>query len=85
MAACNPFRKLNSKKKLEEEKQNKEEQSLAFHVLPPPHSMIECMWNFGALSSYEYERYIEKMIKNVEYKTNDTTKLLLRIHEYLAN
>lgn len=57
---------------------------MAFHVLPPPHSMIECMWNFGALSPYEYEKYISKMILNVEFKTSEVTKLLLTIHEYLA-
>lgn len=53
--------------------------------MPPPHSMIECMWNYGALQKYEYKKYIERMISNVEYKRSETTDALLEIHEYLAN
>lgn len=43
--------------------------ALAFHVLPPPHSMIESMWNYGALSATEYKKYIERMTLSVGYKT----------------
>lgn len=43
------------------------------------------MWNYGALSPYEYEKYIEKMISNVDYKRSETTKLLLYVHKYLED
>ncbi len=53
-------------------------------MLPPPHSLIESMWNYGELKPYEYEKYIERMISNVEYHPTKTTQLLLQIHSDLA-
>ncbi len=42
------------------------------------------MWNFGALTAYENEKYIQRMISKVQYKTSDATKLLIAFHDYLA-
>ena len=53
MAACNPHKKLKARDEKEEYTLNKGEK-LAFDVLPAPHSLIESMWNYGALNSYEY-------------------------------
>jgi hypothetical protein len=41
---------------------------LAFDVLPAPHSLMECMWNYGGLTAYENEKYIGKMLTEVKYK-----------------
>ena len=52
MAACNPHKKL--KALVGEEYTLNKGEKLAFDVLPAPHSLIESMWNYGALNSYEY-------------------------------
>ena len=55
MAACNPHKKLQLKQeKKQEQFVNQQAERLAFDVLPAPHSLIECMWNYGALTAYEY-------------------------------
>jgi hypothetical protein len=51
MAACNPHKKLKSENPDEDYTLGKKEK-LAFDVLPTPHSLIECMWNYGALNEY---------------------------------
>jgi hypothetical protein len=54
MAACNPHKKLKVNNMLEADYTLNKGEKLAFDVLPAPHSLIESMWNYGALSSYEY-------------------------------
>lgn len=39
------------------------------------------MWNYGALTDYEYEKYIKKMVSDMSYKTNEVVKLVLEIHK----
>lgn len=56
---------------------------MAFDVLPAPHSLIESMWNYGALNNYEYEKYIGKMLTNITYKVNIIPKLILKIHSQI--
>lgn len=41
------------------------------------------MWNYGALSAYEYEKYISKMICDMRYKNNEVVKVVLKIHEMI--
>lgn len=51
MAACNPYRKLNLNTEGMSAAQKKAVKGrLAFDVLPPPTSLLECMWNYGALT-----------------------------------
>lgn len=80
MAACNPHKKLQKKKDEDEVYTIENKDKLAFDVLPAPHSLIDSMWNYGALSAYEYEKYISKMICDMRYKNNEVVKVVLKIH-----
>ena len=62
---------------------NKNNDRLAFDVLPAPHSLIQCMWNYGALNEYEYEKYIRKMLSDISYKNTELAKLILAIHKMI--
>jgi hypothetical protein len=42
------------------------------------------MWNYGGLTSYEYEKYISKMLVDVRYQSDKITRIILKIHEIIA-
>lgn len=51
MCACNPFRKSKEKADaikvgISKDKKGTVNEVLRYKVLPPPLSMIECMWNY---------------------------------------
>lgn len=54
-------------------------------MLPAPHSLIESMWNYGALSEYEYEKYIRKMLCEITYRTDLLSSLILDIHKQIKD
>ena len=54
MGACNPHKILKNQDADENYTLDKKKDKLAFDVLPAPHSLIECMWNYGSLNQYEY-------------------------------
>lgn len=69
IAACNPY-KLRSKSISIEENvgikrsnQSKGFSKLLYTVHPLPDSVIEYVWDFGALSDSDYEKYIDQMLK----------------------
>ena len=84
MAACNPHRQLQMGSGIEETYTRQERERLAFDVLPAPHAMLECMWNYGSLTRYEYERYIGRMLSRVDYKQDVAPALILAIHEKIC-
>lgn len=54
-------------------------------MLPAPHSLVENMWNYGALNDYEYEKYISKMLNEISYKKDRMAKLVLSIHNKIKD
>lgn len=86
MAACNPHKKLELNQQQQQTQYvNQQADRLAFDVLPAPHSLMECMWNYGALTDYEYEKYISKMLSSVRYKSDAlVASTILGIHRIIT-
>jgi hypothetical protein len=85
MAACNPHKKLALNQQQQQAQYvNQQADRLAFDVLPAPHSLMECMWNYGSLTDYEYEKYISKMLSSVRYKSDAVVaSTILGIHRII--
>lgn len=52
--------------KKEDNEEKKEEVHLAFTVKRPPLALGEIIWNFGALSPSDMDKYVSKMISAVD-------------------
>lgn len=68
LAACNPY-KLRAQKMIPEnnvgltrKQTNANNSKLAYHVYPLPESIIEYVWDFGALTESDYIKYVEQMM-----------------------
>jgi hypothetical protein len=86
MAACNPYKKLEERQDREDERfvNEKKEVKLAFDVLPAPHALLECMWNYGSLTHYEYEKYIGRMLEKIDYKGEVAAAMILQVHQQIG-
>ena len=70
LAACNPYRLRNANKiystglrgKIREDRLS----PLAYRVHPLPESMIDYVWDYGALPQEEEKTYIERMVKGMD-------------------
>jgi hypothetical protein len=66
LAACNPYKLRNQKMidnsgvGLQKKVSNDSQKSvLAYHVHPLPEKVVELVWDFGALSEVDYNKYVD--------------------------
>ena len=66
IAACNPYRLLSKANKVESVlyHKNAKKKKLVYSVNPLPHSLLNFVFNFGALKEADEKKYIESMIKD---------------------
>ena len=65
IAACNPYRLMSKENKIESVlyHKNAKKKKLVYSVNPLPHSLLNFVFNFGALKDKDEKKYIESMIK----------------------
>ena len=97
IGACNPYRLLSKKNLIDGVlfHKNAVKKKLVYSVKPLPHSLLNFVFNFGALKEQDEKKYIESMIKvptqslfaqdNILQNDDDNIKKLMKIQVELIS